>query len=396
MADTTTKFQFMTLENAALLKELIAADTLKKIDDKVQSSIKAVSQSADKATIYFYTKEAPVKEEDAVFSITLPAPVDINGKADKVKNAAAGNFAGLDANGNLTDTGRTASDFDEAGAATTVDSALRTFIGTIPASAVAKNIVAYIQESVAAGNYDDTTLKALVDKNTSAITILNGSGDGSVSKAIADFFAEWAAGADSSLDTLKEISDWILGHASDAAEMNSNISGNTAAITKLEALVGRLPEGGTAKTIVEYIAEYVSKALTDSDLSQYAKADDLKAAVARIDTLETDLGAAQSGISANAVTINKIANKLGDIPEGSRATTITGYAKELVDAVNTQLSALITQITAAENDIAGLQENMSAVQADVRSNKSALSDLQAKVGAGFEPIPEAKIRALFS
>ena len=154
----------MTLENAALLKELLAADTLKKIDDKVQSSIKTVSQSADKSTIYFYTKEAPVKEEDAVFSITLPAPVDISGKADKVKNAAAGNFAGLDASGNLTDSGRKASDFDAAGTAAAVDSALRTFIGTIPASAVAKNIVAYIQESVAAGKYDDTALKALVDK----------------------------------------------------------------------------------------------------------------------------------------------------------------------------------------------------------------------------------------
>lgn len=178
--------------------------------------------------------------------------------------------------------------------------------------------------------------------------------------------------------------------------MNSNISGNTAAIAKLEAMVGKLPEGVTAKTIVEYIAEYVSKALTDSDLSQYAKADDLDAAVTRIDALETNMSAAQSTISANATNINKIANKLGDIPEGSKATTITGYAKELVDAVNTQLSALITQITAAENSITALQDSVSAIQADIGSNKSAISDLQDKVGAGFESIPEAKIRALFS
>lgn len=396
MADTTTKFQFMTLENAALLKELMDADTLKKIDDKVKSSIKTVSQSADKYTIYFYTKVAPVTEDEAAFSITLPSPVDITGKADKVKNAVAGNFAGLDANGNLTDSGKKASDFDAAGAATAVDSALRTFIGTIPASALAKNIVAYIQEAVTAGKYDDTALKALVDKNADAITILNGSGDGSVSKAIADFFAEWAAGADASLDTLKEISDWILGHASDAAEMNSNISSNTAAIGKLQTLIGKLPEGVTAKTIVEYIAEYVSKALTDSDLSQYAKADDLDAAVTRIGTLETDMSTAKTGISTNATNISKITNKLGDIPEGSKATTITGYAKELVDAVNAQMAALITRITTAETNITTLQGAMSTAQADISSNKSAISDLQGKVGAGFEAIPEAKIRALFS
>ena len=35
-------------------------------------------------------------------------------KADKVKNATAGNFAGLDANGNLTDSGKKASDFANA------------------------------------------------------------------------------------------------------------------------------------------------------------------------------------------------------------------------------------------------------------------------------------------
>jgi len=39
---------------------------------------------------------------------------DISGKADKVQNATNGNFAGLDANGNLTDSGKKASDFVEA------------------------------------------------------------------------------------------------------------------------------------------------------------------------------------------------------------------------------------------------------------------------------------------
>lgn len=38
-------------------------------------------------------------------------PIDISGKADKVNNATNGNFAGLDANGNLMDSGKKASDF---------------------------------------------------------------------------------------------------------------------------------------------------------------------------------------------------------------------------------------------------------------------------------------------
>lgn len=41
--------------------------------------------------------------------------VDLSGKADKVTGATSGNFAGLDANGNLTDSGKKGSDFLETG-----------------------------------------------------------------------------------------------------------------------------------------------------------------------------------------------------------------------------------------------------------------------------------------
>lgn len=44
-------------------------------------------------------------------TVTLPAATDISGKADKVVGATEGNFASLDANGNLTDSGKKASDF---------------------------------------------------------------------------------------------------------------------------------------------------------------------------------------------------------------------------------------------------------------------------------------------
>jgi len=45
----------------------------------------------------------------------LIAHQDITGKADKVDGAVAGNFAGLDANGNLVDSGKKAADFQAAG-----------------------------------------------------------------------------------------------------------------------------------------------------------------------------------------------------------------------------------------------------------------------------------------
>ena len=43
--------------------------------------------------------------------VPTPEKTDISGKADKVKSATSGNFAGLDENGNLTDSGKKADDF---------------------------------------------------------------------------------------------------------------------------------------------------------------------------------------------------------------------------------------------------------------------------------------------
>lgn len=84
--------------------------------------------------------------------------------------------------------------------------------------------------------YDDTEIKRKVAENTNAIDVLNGSEtmDGSVKKAAADIITKIVAGAPDSLDTLKEISDWIANHAESASEMNSKIQDNTneIAVTK--------------------------------------------------------------------------------------------------------------------------------------------------------------------
>lgn len=61
---------------------------------------------ADKTTIQL---------KNGTTATVLTQHQDITGKADKVDGAVAGNFAGLDANGNLVDSGKKASDFQEAG-----------------------------------------------------------------------------------------------------------------------------------------------------------------------------------------------------------------------------------------------------------------------------------------
>lgn len=101
--------------------------------------------------------------------------------------------------------------------------------------------------------YDDTTLTARVSKNETAIKTLNGTGAGSVDKKVADAVAKIVADAPEAYNTLKEISDWISTHETSASGMNTQIQANKTDITKLTALVGTLPEGDPAKTIIEYI-----------------------------------------------------------------------------------------------------------------------------------------------
>lgn len=353
------KLQFATLSNLQEFLNLHNVQIDSKISEAVKNSIKTVSQSEDGYTLYFYTKTAPVTIDEAAFIITIPQPT---GKADKVKGAVKGHLAGLDENGNLVDSGKTAADFDAAGAANTAKTEVMSYVGTIPADAKAKNVVAYIKEAVTAGQYDDSALKASVAANTAAIGTLNGTGDGSVKKAVADAVAKIVADAPEAYDTLKEISDWISTHTSDAATMNSQIKTNKEDITKLKTLIGTLPESATSKDIVSYIAEYVSKALADSDLSQYAKAADLEAAVGRIDTIEKKLPTLEAADKKNAEDITAVKGRM-DTAEG--------------------------KITAVEKDLA-------TEKPKIAKNTSDITALKGLVGDGYEAIPSASIKGLFS
>ena len=353
------KLQFATLSNLTEFLSLHNVQIDTKISEAVKSSIKTVSQSDDGFTLYFYTKTAPVTIDDAVFTITLPKD---KAKADKVTGAVAGHLAGLDANGNLVDSGKTAADFDEAGAATKAKGEVMTYVGTIPADAKAKDVVAYIKEAVTAGSYDDSTLRAEVNKNTAAITTLNGTGDGSVKKAVAVAVTSIIDGAPEAYDTLKEISDWISSHASDASAMNSQIKTNKEDIANLKTLIGTLPDTATAKDIVGYIAEYVSKALADSDLSQYAKAADLTAAVGRIKTLEDKVPVLEAADKKNADDI----------------TAVSG------------------RVTTVEGKVETLETDMATEKPKTAKNTADIATLQGLVGDGYEAIPSEKIKALFA
>ena len=68
---------------------------------------------------------AEVQASLALADTAIQQHQDISGKADKVASATNGNFAGLDANGNLTDSGSKASDFATAAQGAKADTAIQ-------------------------------------------------------------------------------------------------------------------------------------------------------------------------------------------------------------------------------------------------------------------------------
>lgn len=205
-------------------------------------------------------------------------------------------------------------------------------------------IKAKIAADIKASEYDDTELKAKVSANESAITVLNGEGEGSVKKQVDDAVAKIVSDAPEAYNTLKEISDWISSHADDAAAMNSQISTNKIDIATLKALIGELPEGAEATTIVGYIAEAIGASQTDLT-----------------DAIATAKSEAVSTAAADATT--KADKALADAKEYSDETV-----KELADG----------QVATNKTDIATLQTKVESLES-----------------VTYSPITEAEINALF-
>ena len=126
--------------------------------------------------------------------------------------------------------------------------------------------------------------KKINDAAAQASTLVGEDASKSARAIAAEEVAKIVDGADSSFDTLKEIADWISGHKTDAASMNS-------AIKALEAIVKGIGGEGEPATVVAY----VTAAIDALKIGDYAKAADLTAAVARVSTLETKMETVNGG-----------------------------------------------------------------------------------------------------
>lgn len=264
-----------------------------------------------------------------------------------------------------------------------------------------------------ADNYDAagtaaTKVKELADgavkKNTDAITKLNGADtvEGSVAKVVKDAKTaveaeiqahkdavdaklttligtdadksvrkianeELAAqlipdGAKESLDTLQEIAAWIQQHPDDAAAMNETIDA-------IKTLVGTIPEGATATTIVAYIKELV-------------------------DAEKTRATGVEDGLDKRVKAVEGLVGEGGSVDDKIATAKREAIAAAATDATTKADKALADAKTYADGKVKGLEDGQ------VTTNKNDIASVKTRVEAleavKFVAITNAEIDALFA
>ena len=306
---------------------------------------------------------------------------DITGKADKVAGATAGNFAGLDANGNLVDSNSKASDF-----------------------------------AVAGHNHDDDYSKLDHNHNaayagkgyeTKVDTLIGSDADSSVRTIAADEVAKVVASAPADFDTLKEVADWIASDTTESAKLQTSVAalikeiGGTetpdgytnsrldtvegwgdhaqAGYLKAADITGKVDKvSGVAGNIVEFGA---NGAIADSGkkVEDFAETGH-KHVAADINDFADSVKAVKVNNAANADSADvadKVANKLtfgSKTFDGSAAQTITAADLGALTA-HQDISGKADKVENATNgNFAGLDANGNLVDSGKNANSFATAD----------------------
>lgn len=128
-----------------------------------------------------------------------------------------------------------------------------------------------------------------------------------------------AEGAAESLDTLAEIAAWIQSHPDDAAAMNK-------AIDDLEVLVGALPEGVTATTVVGYIQELVA--------AEKSRAEGIESGLnTRLEAVEAKFGNGEGNVEAQIATAKQEAINTAAADAKTKADAAEKNAKDYADGL---------------------------------------------------------------
>ena len=211
-----------------------------------------------------------------------------------------------------------------------------------------------------------SALDGRVAANEGAIEVLNGEGEGSLKKAVADGIATVVAGADADFDTLKEVADWIASDTTGAAKMQADIARLDGADTVDGSVKKQVKDAVAAEAEIARAAEEANagaiateKGRVDAIEADYLKAADKSELQGSIDGLRTDLGSKTDPANSEGSAFARIANLkqvVSDLTGGSGESVESQINQKITAYDTATVQPLAGKVSANETKLAGISE----------------------------------------
>lgn len=386
---------------------------LEQADADLDTAVKAAQKAADDANAAINDFLTGTGAEGVIDSLTeiqnaLDSLTDaselataIAGKADKVEGATEGNFAGLDANGNLTDSGKKAADFATAEQGSKADAAATAIAGygdivshnasefaTAAQGTTADNTAATIatygdivthnaDEFQVAGNYEAAGAAAQALEDAKADT----------NTKLANYYNKTDIDG-MNLANKTDVSNAVAAEAEIARAAEEANANAIAAITKdatiktlkgIEDEITIVKDSYATKTEAQGYADAKNAAIAAADAKGAQGIADAAAAKSAADAAKTAADAAQATANTNAANTDELEKVLY-----GRVITGTDEYPETVDkGLIGDLSEARTRLSTAEGTIAGHTTAINDINTALgnKAESTALAATDAKVAA---------------
>ena len=257
---------------------------------------------------------------------------------------------------------------------------IKTEIGAKAAGeTAATGIYKYVDDKVAAATPEGYAgVKADVTKLVGTDKGEDGRANKTVREIASEEVAKIVNGAPEAYDTLKEVSEWISTHGTDAATMNTQINANKAAIEKLN---------GTAETVgsvTNTVNAAIDGALKVGGKDKYALATDLTTANGKITALETKTAGLTDAEGAD-ITVKAYVDA-GDAKVDAKVAALSTRIDNL--------GKLAAKDEVAEADLAAALKTKIDGKADKATTLAGYGIEDAYTKTGAEGMVDGKIEAL--
>lgn len=203
-------------------------------------------------------------------------------------------------------------------------------LGTIPAD---KTITDMISDAQTAATYNDTEVRGLIKNNKDAIDVLKGGDtvDGSVAKSVKDAINDFASKVteDGTVNTFKELVDYVAAHGSEYTAAIGDIAANKSAIDTLNGTGA----GSVSKT--------VNDAINGLNIDDYAKSTDVESTYVKKNGTDRLMTVAE-GTKLAGVAEGAQVNVIESVKVNGVAQTVTEKAVDIAVPVADGTSIALT------------------------------------------------------